>query len=215
MVYLGLIGERLPLWLLPLAALLSLRYPALALLLFFVAYAVHGFGAGAIAPAWADLVANCFPVNRRGRFFGFSSFVGTGLGTLGALFSGWLLESYPFPTNFAYIFLIAAVSIVFSFFFIAMTREPTRPVPQEILAQRGQAWRKISNVIRTDLNFQRFLLAQLCSNMGRMAMGFLTVVAIQRWDISDSTVGIYTALLMVGQTTGKFGGGIYCRSTRA
>ena len=69
-VNLGLFLERLPVWVIIAAALLSTRSPMLALVLFLASYAWHGLGAGVVATAWQDLIANCFPVNRRGSFFG-------------------------------------------------------------------------------------------------------------------------------------------------
>ncbi len=131
-VNLGLFSERLPLWFLPVAALVSLWSPTLALIIFFVAYAAHGLGAGAIGPAWADMLARIFPLDRRGRFFGITSFVGTGLGAIGAIFSGWLLGAFVFPMNFFYAFTIAAFFITISWFFIAMTREPAHVVPEAV-----------------------------------------------------------------------------------
>jgi hypothetical protein len=57
----GFITERLPIWLMPVAALLSLYSPGLALILLLTGYGLHGAGAGIIAPAWSDLIARCFP----------------------------------------------------------------------------------------------------------------------------------------------------------
>jgi MFS family permease len=36
-----------------------------------------------------------------------------------------------------------------------------------------------------------------------MASGFVTVAAVARWGVADSTVGIYTGALLVGQTIGN------------
>lgn len=125
-VNLGFFTERLPLFLLPLAALLAIQQPVLALVLFFVGYAWHGLGAGVVAPAWSDMIASCFPVAKRGWFFGLTAFVGTArararAGALGAVGSSWLLATFPYPLNFAYNFLIAAVAILISWCFLALT----------------------------------------------------------------------------------------------
>jgi MFS family permease len=201
-VNLGLFLERLPLGFLPLAALLSERSPTLALTLFFIVYAIFGFGAGAVAPAWSDLVARCFPVHRRGRFFGITSFAGAGLGTVGAFFSAWLLDTYPFPTNFVYAFTIAASTIVLSWVFIALTREPVQPVAEEILRERGASLNRFKRILAGDRNFRNYLLTRLLTSLGNMGAGFLTVAALQRWQVADSSVGVYTAALLLGQTTG-------------
>ncbi|MFN8490748.1 MAG: MFS transporter [Caldilineaceae bacterium] len=207
-VNVGIFTERLPIWLLPLAALAAWQSRMLALGLFFVAYAWYGFGAGVIAPAWSDLIARCFPVERRGRFFGFTSFVGTGLGAIGAIFSGWLLETYPFPVNFAYCFLIAAVSVALSWFFIALTREPVTRASSTEAQPAAHTRRKIRQILRGDGNFRRFLWARLLSTMGTMGAGFLTVAAVERWQLADSTVGIFTTALLIGQTVGNLLAGL-------
>jgi MFS family permease len=201
-VNLGLFLERLPMWILPVAALISLQSPVLALILFFIGYTWFHLGAGMIAPAWQDLIARCFPVTRRGRFFGLTSFIGTGVGTLGAGVAGWLLEARSFPLNFFYIFIIAAASIAFSWVFLALTREPVQPVPP-LPANQQRYWTKWSQIVRRDDNYRRYLLARLLMTMGTMGIGFLTVAAVQRWDIADSTVGLYTAALLLGEAGGN------------
>jgi MFS family permease len=47
------------------------------------------------------------------------------------------------------------------------------------------------------------LLARLTLALGRMGMGFVTVAVVERWQVPDSTVGIYTAALLLGQTLGN------------
>jgi MFS family permease len=178
------------------------------LLIFFVAYAWYGMGAGAVAPAWSDMIASCFPVQRRGWFFGLSSFIGVGLGALGAAFSSWLLTAYPFPHNFVYAFTLAAAMISFSWFFIALTRETVRALPKRSPAQTAKPWRKVGQILRADHNFRRFLLARLLTNLSGMGAGFLTISAIERWAVPDSTVGLFTAALLIGQTVGSLAAGL-------
>lgn len=199
----GFFTERLPIWLLPVAAWLAPSQPTPALLLFFLAYAWHGFGAGMIAPAWSDMIARIFPIDRRGWFFGFSSFIGTGLGAIGAVASGWILETFPYPQNFIYTFLVAAVAITVSWVSLALAREPVQPIPEEIRQRSQQSWRKIATILRNDRNFRNFLASRLLSNLGRMGAGFLTVAALQQWQVSDASVGLYTAALLIGQTLGN------------
>ena len=110
-INLGFFLERLPLWVFVIAALIANRTPASALSLFLVSLAWFCLGAGMVATAWQDLIARCFPVDRRGRFMGTTMFIGTGIGALGAILSAWLLKTFPFPTNFIYLFAIAAASI--------------------------------------------------------------------------------------------------------
>ena len=201
-VRLGLLIERFPLLLLLIAVMLAGRSPVLALAIFFVGYAVHGFGAGMIAPAWQDMLARCFPVNRRGRFFGVSMFLGGGIAAVGAGVSTWLLAKYAFPTNFFYLFLVGVSSIGFSWFFIALVREPVQAVTTPRQTPR-QYWRNLPQILRQDHNFRRFLVARILLSLGSMGLGFVTVAAIDRWEIPDAVAGYYTAIYLVGQTVGN------------
>ena len=201
-VNLGFFTERLPLFFMILAAFLAVRTPLAALLLFLVAYACHGVGAGLIATAWQDLIARCFPVARRGRFFGTTMFVGAGMGALSASFSAWLLDSYAFPTNFVIVFAIATASIMVSWVFIALTREPAQPVTTPRRSGR-QYWAELRTIVRGDVNFRHFLIARWTYALGSMGIGFVTVAAIQRWQVADRTVGLFTLMYLIGQTIGN------------
>lgn len=201
-VNLGLFLERMPLWVILLAAVVAGRSPTWALVLFLGGYAWHSLGAGVVATSWQDLIARCFPVDRRGRFFGTTMFVGAGTAAMGAGVSTQILDRFPFPNNFVLAFAIAAVGITLSWFFLAATREPVQPAAGEPMSQR-QFWGGLPGVLRDDRNFRRFLLARMLLAMGAMGSGFVTVAAVGRWQIPDSTVGLFTTFLLVGQTIGN------------
>jgi MFS family permease len=198
-VNLGFFTERLPLVLIILAAFIAARSPLAALFLFLFAYLWHGIGAGLIATAWQDMIARCFPVARRGRFFGTTMFVGAGTGALAASFSAWLLDHFPFPTNFVYVFSIATLGIMVSWGFIALTREPSQPVTTPRRSNR-QYLAELGGILRGDANFRHFLIARWTYALGTMGTGFVTVAAVQRWQVADSTVGVFTLMYLIGQT---------------
>jgi MFS family permease len=206
-VNLGLVLERLPVWLLIVAALAAARSPRLALVLFFVGYAWRGLGGGAVATAWQDLIARCFPVDHRGRLFGLGNFLGAGVGTAGAVLSTWLLQNLTFPENFACLFLLAALSLLASWFFLSLMREPVQPTIAPRASHREFLGR-LPNIMRRDHNFRRFLVARSLLAMGGMGLGFVTVSAIQRWHVPDGTVGYYTAASWMGQTVGTLAFGL-------
>lgn len=201
-VNLGFVSERICVLLWPAAALLAVRSPGLALAVFLFAYAWHTLGAGLVGPAWQDMVATCFPVDRRGRFWGVTTFLGTGIGTLGAFAAAWLLRTFQFPTSFAYAFSIAAAGVLISWVFIALTREPVRAAPVKSQSEQ-RMWARLTAIVRRDVNFRRFLVARLLLVCGGMGAAFVTVSAVQRWAVPDGTVGLYTAALLVGQATGN------------
>jgi MFS family permease len=189
-VRIGFFSERIP------------RSASLALVLFLAFYAWQQLGGGIIATAWQDMIARCFPVDRRGRFWGITTFVGTATGIFGAALTTRILSALPFPVNFAYVFAAAALSITASWFFISLTREPVPPMTAPRRTNR-QFWAGVSDILRHDHNFRRFLVARLTLAMGNMGWGFVTVAAVQRWRVADSSVGVYTAALLLGQTLGN------------
>ena len=201
-VNVGFFSERLPLFVIVFSAFVAMRSLTWALVLFLLAFAWHGIGAGVIATAWQDMIARCFPVQRRGRFLGISMFVGAGMGALAAGFSAWLLDSFPFPMNFVYVFSIATAGIMISWVFVGLTREPVQTITAPRRSER-EYWAELPQIVQQDANFRHFLVARLMLALGTMGIGFVTVSAIQQWQVADSTVGIYTLLLLVGQTVGN------------
>jgi Na+/melibiose symporter-like transporter len=130
---------------------------------------------------------------------GTTAFIGAGVGAAGAALSAWLLKTYPFPTNFAYTFAIAAAAISVSGIIIALTREPEVPFVAAPRSNR-QYWSSLPIIVRQDDNFRQFLGARLLMALGAMGTGFITVAAVARWAVPDSTVAIFTGVLLVGQT---------------
>jgi MFS family permease len=201
-VNLGFFLERLPILLLPGVALIAGASPMLAAVLFLLVYAWHGLGAGVLAVSWQDLIARTFPVTRRGRLLGLTAFLGAGMGVLGALASARLLATYAFPINFFWTFLIAGVFILISWGWLALTREPIRPVTAPRRSEREYLAR-LPELVRHDQNFRRFLTARMVIALAGMGVGFITVSAVSRWNIPDATAGYYTLAFLIGQTLGN------------
>jgi MFS family permease len=79
-------GERLAWLSIALAVfLLPETRPVWKLLAFFTFYSVFCFSGGVNTPAWLDMLGKIIPERKRGRFFGLSSFIGSGIGVGGAL----------------------------------------------------------------------------------------------------------------------------------
>ncbi len=199
-INIGFFSERIPFILMTGSAFFFAgRNPPLALVLFFLGFVWQNFGAGIVATSWQDMLAKVFPVDRRGRFFGLSTFAGTGMGVLGATLATVILDRFDFPNNYALCFLLASVGIFLSWAFLALTREPAMPSNKEPISQR-EYWRRLPSVLRADPNFSRFILNRIISGLGRMGVGFVTVYAVGRWDLPDSQAGLYTAVLLISQS---------------
>ena len=121
---------------------------------------------------------------------------------LAASISAWLLEAYPFPMNFVYTFLLAAIFITVSWVFIALTREPVKRVDTPRQSNKDY-WKTLPTIVRGDENYRRFLYGRLLMALGGMGLGFITVTAVKNFGISNSTVGYYTLAMLLGQTAGN------------
>lgn len=207
-VNLGFLTERVPALLFVLAPLAAYQSPTLALVLFLLLYTWFNFGGGAVATAWQELIARCFPVTRRGRFFGVNSFIGTLLGIGAASVAGTLLETVAFPLSFVYIFGAAGISILISWLFLAQTREPVEAATGETRTLR-EYLAELPSVVRSDTNFRNYLIARFTLSMSDMGTGFITVAAIVTWGISDGMVATFTTATLIGQTVGNLSGGFF------
>ncbi|MBE2225186.1 MAG: MFS transporter, partial [Anaerolineae bacterium] len=64
-------------------------------------------------------------------------------------------------------------------------------------------WGTLPSIVRKDENYRRFLYGRSLMALGGMGFGFITVTAVQKWQVSNSTVGLYTLALLLGQTIGN------------
>jgi len=197
-VRVGLYAERLPVFLLILSAWLATRSQTLALVTFFIFLTWHVVGAGVIAVGWQDMMAKVFPTGRRGRFFGITNFGGTATGILGASAAVYVLDKYEFPYGYAICFAAAALFIFISWIFAAQTREPAQVSKAEPVSQR-EYLSSLPAILRGDPNFRLYMLSQIVVVLGGMAVGFLTVYAVQRWNLPDGQAAVFTISMLMGQ----------------
>ena len=197
-VTIGFFLERLPIILLaPAAYFWAVGRPIWALATFFILFAWHTFGAGFIVVGWQDLIAKIIPVEKRGRFFGITNFLGNGAGILGALAVPSILNKYTFPMGYVISFGIAAVLIFLSWIFLSLAREPAVESSKPPVSQMDYL-RSLPDVLRKDRNFRMYLLSQVVFSLSGMATGFLTVYAVETWDMPDAQAGGFTIALQVG-----------------
>ncbi len=197
-VTLGFFLMRLPILLLaPAAFFLATNQPTWALLVFFLLYAWHTIGTGWQIVGYQDMIAKIIPVDKRGRFFGITNFMGNGMGILGALAVPVVLSSFSFPQGFVISFAIAGVLIFFSWFFLSLTREPAVQSNKPPVSQ-WDYFRSLPQVLRKDHNLRMYLLAQILFALNGMATGFLVVYAVKTWNMSDAQASGFTIAMQVG-----------------
>ena len=198
----GLYLERLPILAMILSPIVAKSNPKLALILLILCLIWHTMGAGVVATAWMTLLAKIFSPEKRGSFLGTTMFVGNGMGILGSVLSVWLLNSLSYPTSFILHFAIAALFIFLSWVFLGLTREPV--YNQELPLQDQKTYfASLFEIFKTDHNFRRYIITSVVITIGGMGSGFFTISAIRNFNVSDSTVGLYTLSMLIGQTLGN------------
>lgn len=193
------LGERIP-WLFLFLIVMFLSSPSsLLLVIFFILYTLFCFSGGIAGPAWQDMLAKVIPLKKRGRFFGWSNFLAGGVSIFGAFLSIYLLRSFPFPKNFALCFLFAFIATSVSYVFFVLIREPVYPVKNKKSSFK-EYFRQLPTLIRKDRNFVSFLISTIFLSFGAMATSFFAVHAMNKLTLPDSQIGIFTLLLLTGQT---------------
>jgi MFS family permease len=137
-------------------------------------------------------------MQRRGLLFGLGRGSGALLGIVGALFVGQILANVSYPHNFALVFAIGFGVMTFSWFGLALTREPESVITKP----RTPIWRyfrQLPAILRSNHNYRRFLLSRTTVQLGTLASGFYMVYGIERFAIDGAGVGQLTATL-VGST---------------
>jgi len=143
------------------------------------------------------MIAKIIPVEKRGRFFGITNFIGNATGILGALAVPFVLERSNFPTAYVLAFAAAGVLFFLSWFSLSLAREPAVPSSKPPVSQLSYM-RSLPDVLRRDRNFSMYLLAQIIFSLSGMATGFLVVYTVQTWKLPDAQASGFTIALQVG-----------------
>ena len=200
--------ERIPFMFMPLLALLIGKVENQTVFwLLFLLMVWRGVGSGFSALPWQELNARVFPITHRSRYIGFSRVVAQSVGVLGSLLSVFLLGKYPYPSNYAIGFTVAAVSLWISFWAYSQNREPEIEIHPDLVDEgeskpKGGTWQLMKRILKSDGNFRRYLIARSLAFIGNMASAFMAVYAMQRFSLGDEQAAIFTAVLLI---TGIFG----------
>lgn len=194
------LNERIPFLIMALVAWQSEALGnTLTLILSFILLTWRGLGGGFTATAWQSLIGKIIPTHRQALFFTTQSAGANLLASLGALIAGAVLHRFASPLDFAICFLLAFVFISVSWGVLAQIREyPHQPSNSKQTPLKLQA--QLGHILRTDRLFRWYIAGRICMQIGWMSASFLTVYAVNEYDVSDTHIGIMTALLMVTQT---------------
>ena len=186
-------------------ALVAFMIPAigadLALLLTVLLLGWQSLGGGFTGTAWQSMISKIMPAHRLGTFFGIQSACVNLFGAGGALLASYILAHLEFPQSFSLLFLIAAISLLVSFVFLALTYEPASE-PKDIVER--VPWRefgqRLGSILRADENFRWFLFARSLTSLSLTAVSFFTIFGIRRYQMTPEFASVMTSILLVSNT---------------
>jgi MFS family permease len=206
-VLMATIHERLPfLGLAVIALLLPKIGTQTGLALTFLMLTWQGLGGGFTANSWTSMISKIIPPEARGTFFGVQAALANLFISGAAVLAGYLLDWFDSPTDFMLCFLIASFFFALSWFALASTREP-EDREKVIEEQPRPFWHGAGQILRSDANFDWFLLSRFISQFATMGFSFYIVYALRRFDMDTVTAGYFTATLTLSQTIANAGMG--------
>lgn len=181
-------------------------HPSLLFWTFLLFWTTTSLGGGFAGVPFLDVVAKTVPERRRGSFFGVRRLIGAALG-IGAGFVAKAVLApdfiLGFPDNYGALMAMATVAAgvaVYSFCKIeepvGFARSSRRPLGEHV--RSGLA------LLRSDSNFRQFLLTRVLWSATAMAFPFYAVYAVTDLGMSESTVGIFVTLWVVGTLLANF-----------
>ena len=190
------IHERLPFLFLALVVWLSPRFGTqVTLVLTFGLLIWQGLGGGFTATAWQSMIGKIFPSSIRGTFFGSQAAAANLMASIAAVLAGLILERMLSPQDFTMIFILAGLSMLISWGFLALTREPSSPL-NVTTDSRSEFRSRLWIIVKRDRDFRWFIVARMIAHFGTMAFAFYTVYAVGVHHVSESSVGVMTAVFM-------------------
>lgn len=172
-----------------------------ALVLSVILLTWQALGGGFTGTAWQSMISKIMPADRRGTFFGVQSAGANLFGAGGAIVSSIILAAVAFPHGFAIIFLIAGLSLMISFSFLAMAYEPESDPKDTVPSVKWSEFGvRLKEMLRRDANFRWFLIARALSSLSVTAISFFTIFGIRQYDMTPEFAGIMTGVLLISQT---------------
>jgi MFS family permease len=175
--------------------------PQTALVLFFFFIFAYSVSTGIATPIWYDMYAKLTPVGLRGRLLGIRTFTASIGAFLAAFALTWMLTVFPFPINFALIFLSTFIlqysSILLQYYLIEES-----PTPATALLSFPDFLSQLKMVFRTNKNLRRLIAAAGVCTLATMPLGFFTIYGLNAYNANESVVGEFTLFMIIGQGSG-------------
>jgi MFS family permease len=178
--------------------------PSVALASVLVGVAVFYAVDAVVSVPWFDVLAKSIPVRRRGRLLGLSQALG-GLGGIGAgIFVRYALSEnspWPFPNNYALLFVIACVIFLLAAVALSVIREPKSAHESKAPPSVRQVVAMLPGILLHDRPFLRLVVTRLLFGFITLSNAFYILYATRVLGLSSEVAGLFVSAQVVGSLT--------------
>jgi len=165
----------------------------------FLLLTLFTFMGGVATIPFMDIWGKAIPSHLRGKFFGYRQIFGGLLAVGAGLVTKQILSNKEiiFPKNFALLFSLTFILISFSYLALGSVKEPIEEVHKDSI-KFGQFLRKAIATLKSDRNYQKFLLVRFLNGAGSLSLPFYVIYAKDILKISLGMVGIFISAQIIG-----------------
>jgi MFS family permease len=158
--------------------------------------------AGSLAqPPWFQVFTKTTPVKIRGRLIALRQTLSSGLGILGGSIVTLILATVAVPYNFGILFVIAFAFAMASYAYLRHLREPGA-IKEEPVQHKGVVLH-VRTMLASNRAIRDFVIVDALTLMSMTAAAFYAVYAIEKFHLSASYAGTFTALVMCSMVLGN------------
>ena len=159
-----------------------------------------GFFTGIIAPFWNSMCGNTVPSRYIPRLFAIRFGITSLLGILVGFMIKYILEWFPGRGGFGALFMISGIMIMVSLYFMSRIREPrsvsAKPRTTTLVPSY---WEVVRNK-----DIINFTIARIFFGATYISIAFIPVKICEDLSLSDSWLGIFTVMVVIGAIAGNF-----------
>ncbi len=154
-------------------------------------------------PGWFHLFSKTTPVKLRGRLLAVRQLIGSVLAMAAGSFTILILSAIHFPFNFALLFIVAFIFMMISFYFLSRLKEDEEFYEEDLTHTVTNKLRAVKFILKTNVPFRNFLIADALVAMCITATAFYPVFALKNFNLSASYAGTFTIVSTVGMIVGN------------
>ena len=182
--------QRMPWAVIGLCAMwFAISSPRLVLAVLMAGLLATSVASGINYPAWSELMAKAIPEKHWGKTMGITHMLGNGLSVLGGIIVIFVMGQWPYPSNYAALFLIAGGLHYISHCFLCLNREPGPTAVHEKHENVMSYVRVLRDIITTDRSFFWFTVHQALGFSSIMGLGLFMVYAMKQFGATDAESG--------------------------